>query len=642
MVGAYRIIEKLGQGGSGHVYKAERGGRFYAVKFLDTLELNGWARREITAMLRLALDNVVQFKTFDRWPDVEMGYPCIVMEFVPGLPLNLWVSRYNPSTRAVLIVFLKIVKALREVFRRGVLHRDIKESNIIIREEDGEPVLIDFGFSSVVGALTETVPGLVPPGTPEYRSPEAMNFLAGKTQEDTYEYGLSDELWAVGVTLYWLLTNVLPFGTREELGLNARIRLETPQAPHVINPRVPEVVSNLCMRMLEKDARARFRDYDELCAEVEARLAAAKGEASWDVPLIEADQPRRGRWPVEVGPEAEPAEAAPVGAAEAPAGAHVDGAAPHGAPGVRRGLAGPGRLSPVGPWWLGQLKRPLLALVAGLAVVSLAVMALAVGYRGEWRQPALAPEVAPAPMPPPAASAPGGQTARATSVREVAQPGNPPEAEKVAAPVRAQPPAPSRTAMPRKEEARSKPEEKPAPQPRNKALRCVPIPQWVCTTAGVCSIVFTGCPGAQVRPVSEPVQCPAGWRKTHEKFDIYLRSIGGAVLSGYEGENTERATVREGPTTVLLTDIGDLPRGTLLFGTLQLGENRFFGTFTQAQVPGGETYPVCLVIGRDVVGGLPDGSECPAGLGECFAPESRPGNRKMFTRFHVYEKGGFF
>ncbi|HYO57529.1 protein kinase domain-containing protein [Archangium sp.] len=141
------------------------------------------ARREITAMLRLALDNVVQFKTFDRWPDAEMGYPCIVMEFVPGLPMNLWVSRYNPSTRAVLIVFLKIVKALREVFRRGVLHRDIKESNIIIREDDGEPVLIDFGFSSVVGALTETAPGQVPPGTPEYRSPEAMNFLAGEPRD---------------------------------------------------------------------------------------------------------------------------------------------------------------------------------------------------------------------------------------------------------------------------------------------------------------------------------------------------------------------------------------------------------------------------------------------------------------------------
>ena len=74
-------------------------------------------------MLRLKLDNVVQFKSFDRWPDVEMGYPCIVMAYVPGLPMDSWVLRYNPSTRAALIVFLKIIKALREVFRLGVGRR---------------------------------------------------------------------------------------------------------------------------------------------------------------------------------------------------------------------------------------------------------------------------------------------------------------------------------------------------------------------------------------------------------------------------------------------------------------------------------------------------------------------------------------
>ncbi|MFY0575927.1 serine/threonine-protein kinase [Cystobacter fuscus] len=239
MVGAYRIIEKLGRGGSGHVYKAERGGRFYAIKVLDTLEEGGWSRRELAAMLRLSLDNVVRFKSFDRWPDAEVGYPCIVMEFVPGPSLEDWAWRFNPSVRAVLRVFHKVVMALEDIFELGVLHRDVKASNILIREHDGEPVLIDFGFSAVRGDPMRTVPGMLPPGTPEYRGPEAVRFVRGETRALTYTYGLSDELWAAGVLLYWLLTDTLPFGSRNTPGLNDRIRLETPLAPHVLNPGFP-------------------------------------------------------------------------------------------------------------------------------------------------------------------------------------------------------------------------------------------------------------------------------------------------------------------------------------------------------------------------------------------------------------------
>ncbi len=329
-VGAYEILEQLGHGGGGYVYKAERGGRYYAVKVLNTLDLDGWSRREVTALVNLPLPNVVRFVGCDRWPDVETGYPCVIMEFVSGLPLETYALRYNPSTRRALTIFLKIVKALREVYRLGVLHRDIKEKNIIIREDDGEPILVDFGFSSVSGFPTVTMPGMLPPGTPEYRSPEAMRFLAGMTKEDSYTYSLSDELWALGVTLYWLLTDVMPFGTRNELGLQARIRLESPPTPRIANPRLPEAPSRLCLRMLEKNPQGRFQDDDELCAALEALLAAAEGEASWDLPLMDpqspndattagnsgaggepnerpkevqqwiAHKPRRGWWPVEV------------------------------------------------------------------------------------------------------------------------------------------------------------------------------------------------------------------------------------------------------------------------------------------------------------------------------------------------------
>ncbi|QRN97457.1 serine/threonine protein kinase [Archangium violaceum] len=654
------------------MYKAERGERLFAIKFLADLELTGWNRREITLMLRLQLPNVVGFRACERWPHPDLGYPYIVMDYVPGLTMDQWAQSINPTARVGVHTFLKVARAMREVHRLEVLHRDLKETNIMIRADDGEPVVIDFGFGAMKGVPTETKPGRVPPGTPEYRSPEMIKFLRGETEEITYTYTLSDELWAMGVLLYWLLTDEMPFGDRMEQGLHDRISQNTPRAPHDLNPRVPEAASRLCMRMLAKDPRERFKGDDELCAALEAVLAEAEGDASWDVPLMEppeasgesdgkpeeeqqwmAHEPRRGWWPEEeppareetAAPPAEPTVAippAPAVPAETNASRETKTAegtqcpeAPA-VPAVADG-AGPGRDQDVRPLRVERVERLSLALVVGLTVaVALVVGSLSASGPEPDATPA---SVADGTTSPPDASAQGEVTTQAISFREVARPGNLAESESDAAPDRAQPPAPLPTAMSRKKDSRPKPEEKLTPQSPNKARRCIPIPQKVCTAAGVCTIILTGCSGAQVRPTPEPVECPAGWRETHARFDIGGHS-GDVVLQGYEGRNTERATVHEGPANVVVSGfgIGDLPGGTLLSGTMQLGENRFYGTFTQARIPGGGTYPVCVVIARDAPGAWPDGSTCPVGLGECPTPESRPGNMKSATRFPVFGK----
>jgi serine/threonine-protein kinase len=715
-VGDYTIRHKLGEGGSGYVFKAERGGRFFAIKFLSELEWTGWNRREVTIMIRLQtlnlqIPNVVGFRGCERWPDPDIGYPYIVMDFVPGLTMDKWAQRFNPSARVALGKFLKTAQAMRAVHRLDVLHRDLKDLNIIIRASDGEPVVIDFGFGAMSGSPTETGPGRVPPGTPEYRSPEIIKFLRGETEGDVYTYALSDELWAMGVVLYWLLTDVMPFGGRLELGLNDRIRLSSPRAPHTINPRVPEAASRLCMRMLEKEPRARFKDDDELCAALEVVLAAAEGDASWDVPLIDpqsphdattagdpgadgvpneeankvqqwiaAHKPRRGWWPVEEPaaqeappplppdelplPVANPEGAAPEGAALAlskaltveadtkalqeaegtaaqppevpPLQGRAEARAPAAEP-ARKGASGVGRWVlgsgpfPTGRLLLELLKRPPLALVVGLVVV-----ALAVGSVGPLHKSA----------PPPSASTRGEETEGAAPIREVAQQGNPAEAMGSAAPVRAQPPAPTPTAMLPKPDTTKKPDETPKPQAQ-RAGRLPPLKS-AAAVAATCALL-EGCTSGtapQVRPTPAPVECPPDWEEVHERLGI--RSGENVVLQGYEGENTERATVREGPVSVVLDDnMGKLPRGALLSGTWRLGEGRIYGTFTQAQIPGGDAYPVCLVIGADDLTVMPDGSHCPAGLGFCPTPEGRPGNVKTVTRLSVFPKGssyrgGFF
>ncbi len=641
------------------MYKAERGERSFAIKFLADLELTGWNRREITLMLRLQLPNVVGFRACERWPDPDLGYPYIVMDYVPGLTMDRWAQRFNPTARVGMNTYLKVARAMREVHRREVLHRDLKETNIMIRADDGEPVVIDFGFGAMKGIPTETTPGLVPPGTPEYRSPEMIKFLRGETEENIYTYTLSDELWAMGVLLYWLLTDEVPFGGRMVMGLHDRILLNTPREPHVTNPRVPEAASRLCMRMLEKDARARFKDDDELCEALEAVLAAAEGDASWDVPLMEpppphdattesnsgkggephqkkpregqrwmAHRPRRGWRPVEEPPvQEEPAAAppdeppalveVPTLAVDTPAAHETEAAASRHAEspavGAMADEAEPGRARGGRRWMSGADALPLgIALMVGLAVVAIAV--------GSMRPPKPPPEEKRAALQP-YTSTQGEVTTQAAFVREVARSGNPAEAISSAAPDRAQPPAPSPTML-RQKESRLKPEEKPTSQSRGKTSKCIPIAKRVCTAAGVCTTILTGCAGPQVRPEPAPVECPAGWRETHTRFGISSRGYG--LVPGYKGEPQERPTLHEGPMTLEL-DMGwdKLPRGTLLIGTLVFGENRFFGRFTQAQTPDRQIHPVCIQIYRDA-----PTDDCPVGVGDCPDEESRPGNIK--------------
>jgi eukaryotic-like serine/threonine-protein kinase len=610
MVGAYRILEKLGRGGSGHVYKAERGGRFYAVKVLDTLEEGGWSRRELAAMLRLSLDNVVRFKSFDRWPDAEVGYPCIVMEFVPGLSLEDWVWRVNPSVRAVLTVFLKVVMALEDIFELGVLHRDIKASNILIREHDDEPVLIDFGFSAVRGDPTRTVPGLLPPGTPEYRCPEAVRFARGDTGALTYTYGLADELWAAGVLLYWLLTDTLPFGSRNTPGLNDRIRLETPLAPHVLNPRVPEAVSRLCLRMLEKEPRARFQTHEALLVELEDLLAGSEGEVSWDQPLIDPEPSRRegqgGSDPEgdESGfPERAPRRRRGQGAWEARAG---PGAAPAGemASRVRSHVPG-GKGKPRWAWgWV------LLGLV-------LAVCAVALWHRASA---------------PPVTSTQGGGTGQAVFVHEMARAGEPFQAQPDAAPDRAQPPASSQTPMSDSADVKQTPS-----QTSNAPLHEMGRSCWKTAALGaLAGAALEGCTGAtapQVRPSPPPViECPAGWKDTHKLFELERINTISVVQLGRDGWIGQSVEVKEGPLTVVLDDPwNEMPRGTVFTGTLKFGENRIFARFDEARTPQGRRYPICV---QSYLHG--DSDYCaPPGAGYCPARGSTPGHWRLWERFYV-------
>jgi serine/threonine-protein kinase len=164
----------------------------------------------------------------------------------------------------------------------------------------------------------------------------------------------------------------------------------------------------------------------------------------------------------------------------------------------------------------------------------------------------------------------------------------------------------------------------------------------------VCALLDGGCtaPASQVRTEPPEITCPQGWRETHERFNVTGRDET-ATVKGYKGEVGEAARVKDGPATLqtgIYGFVGNLPAGTLLLGQWKLGDNRLFGTFTEAKIPGVGTLPVCLVAGLD--GNTPYMDEhgkrfdCPPGLGVCLMPGSTPGNAKTATRVFLIQPSG--
>ncbi|HYO74262.1 MAG TPA: serine/threonine-protein kinase, partial [Archangium sp.] len=278
VVAGFTIEELLASGSFGTVYRARRDGRLFAIKLVS---LAPRGNREVDALRRMRHPNVVGFHGYGFWPEEQPHSLVLALELVEGLPLDHWMHEVNPTALDLVgRVLLPLALTLADVHAMGVVHRDVKEANIIMRQSDGLPVLVDFGAAGLEGAprLTQWMP----PGTAEYRSPETLRF-ARQWEGEPYPVGPAEDLWAMGVVTYILLTRMLPFGDRHDPGMVHAILEKTPRAPDELNPRVPPSLSALCMQMLEKAPEDRYADARALAE----ALATAWSEAdrSWRVPL---------------------------------------------------------------------------------------------------------------------------------------------------------------------------------------------------------------------------------------------------------------------------------------------------------------------------------------------------------------------
>ncbi|WP_309893080.1 protein kinase domain-containing protein, partial [Archangium sp.] len=463
---------------------------------------------------------------------------------------------------------LELARQLAAIHAEGVVHRDVKGPNVLVRPE-GQPVLVDFGVSTWPSASHVTGP--LPPGSWLYRGPEVWRFLRERQPGARYTASALDDLWALGIALYRLLTGVYPFDERDEPSQQDAVLTHHPAPPHVRNVRVPRALGELCLRLLDKAPEARFPSATALEGALTEVLAGA--DEAWDVPLRDERAPEDAP---EEAPTPQPSTlAAPPTSDEA---LPVTPPAPTGTPHDAR----------------GAFRRHALGALA-LVLVAQGVLALLLATR-EPSNP-----VSPPSTPPPASWHLSALEGLGASGQEVAPPWQWPEGGWGTAPLQAATPVPVASAT-RPQDMRVKtPKAPPASQLPPQEKQTGTSAAKVGTALLACTLA-SGCPGAQVRPVT-PDDCPPGAQEAMKKRNFFETGVG-----FFNQDEQGLSTVRKGPgaTIRLARSWGFAPLGTELTGELFFGDERVYGRFTQARIRGGDWFPVCVQLrANDDTLGLP-------------------------------------
>lgn len=279
------LVDCHGHGAFGVVYRALRIGREAEGPVALKMALFPWDPR---FMREVGLLSLVHHPSIPRllghgfWQHPSGAFfPFIVMEWVEGTPLYEWAREQHPTNRQVLQVLAQLAGALEATHSRRAVHRDVKGDNVRVRRSDGRAVLMDFGAGHYQSAARITWQPL-PPGTPAYRSPEAWLFerRSGPSQSARYLAGPADDVYALGVTAYRLVTGEYPLGPglrQDDEGAWCLEELPLP-SPRELNPQVDPQLSELILRMLSVSPEARGTA-GELAAELEAAAERVAKEA---------------------------------------------------------------------------------------------------------------------------------------------------------------------------------------------------------------------------------------------------------------------------------------------------------------------------------------------------------------------------
>ncbi len=276
VISHYSILEKVGEGGMGIVYKAQDTtlDRFVAIKFLPAhLSANGENKsrfqQEAKAAAALNHPNILNVYEIDE----QDGMMFLVMEFLEGETLKdhmngLKASPGLPYKQALEWTIL-IAKGLKAAHDKNIVHRDIKPQNIMLTGGGSNIKIMDFGLAKLKSGagLTRTGTSL---GTLSYMSPEQVQGIATDHRSD---------IWSLGVVMYEMLTGELPFKAEHDAGLLYLIANEDPPMPSDMDKKIPRQIDQLMHRFIEKNREQRFTNIDEALKGLTETLTAIDSSA---------------------------------------------------------------------------------------------------------------------------------------------------------------------------------------------------------------------------------------------------------------------------------------------------------------------------------------------------------------------------
>lgn len=272
VIAGYDILDELGRGGMGVVYRArqQKANRIVALKMVKSLRSMApqlWAdciirfRREAEAVARLQHPNIVQVYEVGE----QDGQPYFSLEYVDGGTLDQKLAKAPLSHMEAARLTEQLARAVHAAHQRGIIHRDLKPANVLFTS-DGVPKVTDFGLAKQMeGDTGQTVSDVIM-GTPSYMAPEQAS---GQTRH----VGPAADIYALGAILYETLTGRPPFRGASMLDTLEQVRSQEPVPPSRLQFRVPRDLETICLKCLQKEPGLRYPSSAELAEDLRRFLA---------------------------------------------------------------------------------------------------------------------------------------------------------------------------------------------------------------------------------------------------------------------------------------------------------------------------------------------------------------------------------
>ena len=271
-IGRYRILEELGRGAMGVVYRAEDPSldRVVALKTISLADAEGRKEYEKRFLLeakaagKLTHPNIVTI--FDYGEEEDTAY--MAMELLEGSDLRSRMRREQIPPMEAVEIALQVADGLGFAHEHGVVHRDVKPGNIMLLER-GAVKIMDFGIARMRFADHKTSTGMVL-GTPRYMSPEQISGLPVDQRSD---------IFSLGTVLYEMLTQTSLFAGQNVDQIAFNVTTNEPAPPSHKNPELPQILDFIVARALKKEPSVRYQDAYEMAADLRDALAEMRGRA---------------------------------------------------------------------------------------------------------------------------------------------------------------------------------------------------------------------------------------------------------------------------------------------------------------------------------------------------------------------------